>query len=94
MAPPSLETVSVSVEGSIGIIKYDRPKHANALSQQAMGDLLAALTWADNDPRVRLVVLTGEGKFFSAGMDLVGIPDEGPVLPDESVRRLSWVSLL
>lgn len=89
MAIPQLETISISREDSIAIIRYNRPKNANALSQQAMGDLLSALTWADNEPKVRAVILTGEGKFFSAGMDLVGIPEQGPVLPDESVRRLS-----
>lgn len=89
MAPPKLETVLVSVaDDGVGIIKYNRPKSANALGLETMKDLLKALTWAFEEPQVRVVMLTGEGKFFTAGMDLVGLPDEGPVLPDENVDTL------
>ncbi len=54
-----------------------------------MSDLLAAFTWASDRPEVRIIVLTGVNNFFSAGMDLVGLPESGPVLPDEAVERLS-----
>ena len=88
MAPPKLETVLASVEDGIGFIKYNRPNNANALGRTTMGDLLKAFTWALDEPEVKVIIYTGEGRFFSAGMDLVGVPADGPVLPDENVERL------
>ena len=88
MAPPKLDTVFTEVENGIGIVKYNRPKNANALSGNTVADLLKAFTWALDETEVKVVVLTGEGKFFSAGMDLIALPDEGPVLPDEGVEVL------
>lgn len=57
-----------SNEDGIGVIKYNRPKNANALGTQTMSDLLEALTWAAEEPKVQIIVLSGVGKFFSAGM--------------------------
>lgn len=81
MAPPSLRHILTSQEDGIALIKWNRPKHANALGDGIGDDLLAALRWADSESSVRVLVLTGVGKFFSAGMDLKDVPDEGPVLP-------------
>jgi enoyl-CoA hydratase/carnithine racemase len=69
MAPPRLETVLASLQGEIAVIKYNRPNNANALGPQTMGDLLEALKWADATPSARVILLTGVGKFFSAGME-------------------------
>ena len=91
MAPPKLETVLTSVEGSIGIVKYNRPKNANALGAKTMADLFNAFTWALDEAEVKVVVLTGEGKFFTAGMDLLGVPDDGPVLADDGIELLRLV---
>lgn len=88
MAPPKLETVLASIEDGIAFIKYNRPNNANALGRTTMGDLLKAFTWALDEPEVKVIIYTGEGRFFSAGMDLVGVPADGPVLPDEGVERL------
>lgn len=89
MAPPKLETMSTAIlDAGIGMVKYNRPNNANALSAQAMRDLLKALTWALDESSVKVIVLSGEGKFFTAGLDLVDVPPEGPVLSDEGVEVL------
>lgn len=91
MSPPRLSTMSTAIlEGGIGVIKFNRPRNANALGAQTMSDLLAALNWALDDSKVKVVVLSGEGKFFSAGMDLVDVPPEGPVLSDEGIEILRY----
>lgn len=87
MTIPKLETILCSVDDDLAIIRYNRPANANALDARTMRDIREALTWADGAD-AKVVLLTGEGKFFSAGMDLVGIPDDGPVLSDESVETL------
>jgi enoyl-CoA hydratase len=45
---------------------------ANAITPELLNDLKSALDGASKDERVRAVVLTGKGRFFSAGLDLRG----------------------
>ena len=91
MAPPKLETVSVSLDGGVAILKYNRPNNANALSPQVMKDLGQAFRYINAEPSVRVVVYTGEGKFFTAGLDLQAVPKDGPVISDEGVEYLRSV---
>ena len=88
MALPKLETVSVAVDNGVATVKYNRPKNANAVTPQVMADLGAALRHVNGKPNVRVIVYTGEGKFFTAGLDLQVIPKDGPVLSDEAVELL------
>lgn len=78
------------------MVKFNRPNNANALGAQTMDDLLKALSWALDEDRVKVVILSGEGKFFCAGMDLVDVPEQGPVLADEGVEllRYAWLQSL
>jgi enoyl-CoA hydratase/carnithine racemase len=55
----------------VRLLTLDRPP-ANAITAGLLTDLSAALDAARDDPAVRAVVLTGEGRFFSAGLDLRG----------------------
>jgi len=80
--------MSVAVDGNIGIVKFNRPKHANALNAQVMPEMLKALSWALDEPQVKVVVFTGEGRFYTAGLDLLDVAPEGPVIPDEGVEVL------
>ena len=88
MSPPQLETVSVSIDGGIATIKYNRPNNANAVSPQVMADLSEAFRHVNADPNVGVIVYSGTGKFFTAGLDLQAVPENGPVLSDEAVERL------
>ncbi|KAG9796147.1 hypothetical protein KCU88_g167, partial [Aureobasidium melanogenum] len=53
-------------------------------------DMFAALQWAVSHPRVRVIVQSGEGKFFTAGLDLLDAVNDDPntVIPEESIRTL------
>ncbi|KAB2111444.1 hypothetical protein AG0111_0g998 [Alternaria gaisen] len=72
MAPPSYSYVKVELQeaGRIAIIKYNRPKSGNSLHPKLLADSLSALRWADSQPEVQVILLTGEGKFFCTGMEL------------------------
>jgi enoyl-CoA hydratase len=63
-------TVRYEVDGAVATITLDRPEVANAQSSQMIDELDAALDLADADYDVRVVILAGEGKHFSAGHDL------------------------
>jgi len=56
-------------EDGVRVLTLDRPP-ANAITPTLLGDLSSALDEAREDDAVRAVILTGEGRFFSAGLDL------------------------
>ena len=58
-------------EEGVRLLTLDRPP-ANAITPALLLDLSEALDAARDDAAVRAVVLRGEGRFFSAGLDLRG----------------------
>jgi len=69
-----LETVIYEVKDHIAKIVMNRPEKRNALNHALLRDLDAAFDEAENDPEVRVAILAGAGKAFSAGYDLTGSP--------------------
>lgn len=67
---PNDAPVRYEVDGSVATITLDRPEAANAQSSALIEALDAAFDRADADDAVRVVVLAGEGRHFSAGHDL------------------------
>ena len=70
----SYETILVSRHGpdtrQVGIITLNRPKQLNALNDQLMDELGAALTAFDADEHIGCIILTGSEKAFAAGADI------------------------
>jgi enoyl-CoA hydratase/carnithine racemase len=66
----SVDGVRWSAEGAIGRITLTRPEKLNALSRSVLEGLVAAASWFDQRPEVKVVVVAGEGRAFSAGFDL------------------------
>jgi enoyl-CoA hydratase len=64
------ETIIVEVEDHVATIKLNRPDALNALNSQLLGELGRALAEADNNDKVRCIVLTGSAKAFAAGADI------------------------
>lgn len=58
------------VRGGVATITLNRPERRNPIGPSTVGELLHALDRAQKDDAVRVVVLTGAGKVFSAGGDL------------------------
>lgn len=65
----SYTTLKLELDGEIGIITLNRPEKRNAISPAMIDDLLGALDEAERGT-ARVVILTGAGKAFCAGMDL------------------------
>jgi methylglutaconyl-CoA hydratase len=65
----SYTTLLVEHEGPVAKITFNRPEKRNAISAKMICDLLTALDELEKD-RSRVVVLTGAGSAFCAGMDL------------------------
>jgi len=64
------ECVLYEKEGEIATIKLNRPKVLNAMNKQLWLDIQQALEDAKNDPKIKVVIITGEGRAFSTGADL------------------------
>lgn len=64
------ETLIVEIEDHIALIKLNRPDALNALNGQLLGELAKALKSADENDKVRCIVLTGSDKAFAAGADI------------------------
>jgi enoyl-CoA hydratase/carnithine racemase len=69
-ADATFETIRYEVDGAVATVTLDRPDAANAQSSQMLTEIDRALDRVDADDDVRVVVIAGEGKHFSAGHDL------------------------
>mgnify|MGYP001817362757 CR=1 FL=1 len=63
-------TLGIRIEGGVCRIIMSRPDVFNAFDETMIGELDQAFATAIEDESVRVVVLAGEGKHFSAGADL------------------------
>jgi enoyl-CoA hydratase len=64
------ETILYQVENGIGRITLNRPQAMNAITPAMLHELKAAVMMASVDADVKVIVLTGAGKAFCAGVDL------------------------
>ena len=64
------ETILTERRGAVGLITLNRPKALNALNDQLIAEIDAALTAFDHDPVVGATVLTGSERAFAAGADI------------------------
>ena len=63
-------TLDTRTEDKVRIVTLSRPEALNALNTQLMDELTDALTKADRDPAVSVIVVTGSDKAFAAGADI------------------------
>jgi enoyl-CoA hydratase len=68
-------------------ITFDRAERLNTLTHRFVAELTAALDQIDQDQSCRVVVLTGAGRAFSAGLELTGYGDDDLVAAQGEVRR-------
>ena len=72
-------TVRYETDGSVGIVTITRPDSMNAFDNELRVALADAIKQAGDDDTVRAIVLTGEGRCFSAGADLKDASWDRPV---------------
>lgn len=84
------ETVEVIVDGAIAWVTLNRPDKRNAMSPTLNAEMIDVLEAVELDPEARVLVLTGEGEAWTAGMDLKEYfreIDAGPEILQEKIRR-------
>lgn len=100
------DLVTVTLDGGVAEIYFNRPDSHNALSLDMFDAIAAAGERVHTDPAIRVVVLTGNGPSFCAGLDLelmrtmVGADDEAKAAmssllgrgdrPDNLAQRVAY----
>lgn len=98
---PGGENVLVEFEDGIAWVKLNRPEKRNAMSVGLAEDMNRILDALEIDDRCGVLVLTGEGEAFSAGMDLKdffratdGVSDIERMRAYRSTRAWQWRTLM
>ncbi|MEM9844338.1 MAG: enoyl-CoA hydratase/isomerase family protein [Pseudomonadota bacterium] len=81
--------IKVTRDNPVLLLTLARPEKANALTKEMLEDLADAVEVAAEDAATRAIVLTGEGKVFSAGADLEAA--RAGLATDPAWERLSGV---
>jgi enoyl-CoA hydratase/carnithine racemase len=88
--PPELKTLKIEADGPIGTLTLNRPDAMNAMNPELIFELTVAAAWLADRAPFRALIVTGEGRAFSAGGDVnwfkKGIEDPEHDLPSD-VRR-------
>lgn len=89
-SPPDLKNLRLEIDGEIGTLTLDRPKVLNAMSPELIAELVTAAAWLADRATLRALIVTGEGRAFSAGGDVTwfkrGLEESGDYLSAD-VRR-------
>jgi methylglutaconyl-CoA hydratase len=86
------ETLVIETRGPVATVWLNRPEVHNAFNAKVIEELTAAFARLDADAQVRVVVLAGRGKSFSAGADLNWMKAAGAASFEENLedaRRLA-----
>ena len=89
IAEQKSEKVLLETDGKVGIIKLNRPEVMNCLDLETLIQLKSYLEQL-RESRVRVVVITGEGKAFCSGMDLKYAKGKNP----EEIREINNQGLI
>jgi enoyl-CoA hydratase len=71
------ETLKIERHGPVGWLINNRPERLNAMNNAMRDEFELAWQELDDDPAVRVIVHTGEGKAFQTGVDVVEIASDG-----------------
>ena len=89
----STTPVALDVDGGIARLRLNRPEVSNGLNVELLKALHEAILTCHADPKVRVVLLTGEGRNFCAGGDIHTFESKGADLPDYLREATAWLQL-
>lgn len=73
------EFIETTLMGSTALIELNRPRQLNSLNTKMIREILLAMEDFDRNDSVRVIVLTGKGRAFSAGADIDEMTDANPI---------------
>ncbi|TVY33532.1 Enoyl-CoA delta isomerase 2, mitochondrial [Lachnellula subtilissima] len=93
MSKTKYQDIILTIEGQIGTIKFNRPKTLNSFGGKLMAETIAAMRELNDHPDTVFTVLTGEGRFFSAGADVRGSGlDSNETYANDAEKKLAYVT--
>lgn len=84
--PEALITTEVS--DGIARLTFNRPRQLNAFNNELMNETLVQMRRLDEDENVRVIIVTGAGRAFSAGFDLKAASERALTTREEWQRQL------
>lgn len=87
-------TLHTHTDGGILTITMNRPDKRNALNPEMIDELTRALTAAGSDPACEVILLTGAGEAFCAGLDLEHLETLGAKTPEQHRADSERIALL
>jgi methylglutaconyl-CoA hydratase len=79
----SYSTLTIGYEGAVATVTLNRPEKRNAITYTLMDDLMRALEEVEQSP-AQVLILTGSGKAFCAGMDIEDLHKVATLTPEAS----------
>lgn len=73
------ETLSIELKGGVAWLRLNRPDKANAMNLKMWEEIPRAAAWLDEQKSVRVVVLAGNGRHFTAGIDMEALGHLGQI---------------
>jgi enoyl-CoA hydratase/carnithine racemase len=83
----SYKELTYAVRDHVATVTLNRPEKMNALTRIMEAEIRTVMEAAAADANVRVIILTGNGRAFCAGMDM----DELEVLPADDISRQEWM---
>ena len=77
ISPSTTDELLVEQQDRVLVLTLNRPERLNAISTDMLGELSAKLVEANKNPDIRCIVLTGAGRGFCSGLDLVDVNQGG-----------------
>jgi enoyl-CoA hydratase/carnithine racemase len=75
LAPDQASTPVLTIDGARATIRLNRPRHLNRMQPEDLEAMAILFDRIEADPAIRVLVLTGTGRAFSAGYDLNSVAD-------------------
>ncbi len=85
--------VLLDLDGGVARLRLNRPEASNGLDVPLLKALYDALMVCHGEPRVRALLLSGEGPNFCAGGDVKTFASKGEALPDYLREATSWLQI-
>jgi 2-(1,2-epoxy-1,2-dihydrophenyl)acetyl-CoA isomerase len=83
--------VLLELDGAVARLRLNRPEASNGLNVPLLKALFDAVMRCHADPRVRAVLLSGEGPHFCAGGDVREFASKGERLPEYLREATTWL---
>jgi 2-(1,2-epoxy-1,2-dihydrophenyl)acetyl-CoA isomerase len=80
-------------DDGVGRLRLNRPEAANGMDVPFLRALYDAVLAAHGQPRLRVLLLSGEGRHFCAGGDIKTFAAQGEALPDYLREATSWLQV-